>query len=154
MGGELWHWQAQNWVNLAFQVKFDPEGQGQFLPHPHPPKKPKKKPIGNLTKLFYIFCPNLVLLAWTCDELRCRQAQGWWTHTHTDTHTQTQATAIPGGINWPRVKIPQEQLSHPLLPSSSNSLPNKMLATSTRVLVNFGLLMFLKKKWNEYKNPN
>ena len=39
----------------------------------------------------------------------------------------------------------------PLLPSSSDSLPNKMLATSTRVLVNFGLLMFLKKKWNEYK---
>ena len=34
MGGELWHGQAQNGVNLAFQVKFDLEGQGQFPPPP------------------------------------------------------------------------------------------------------------------------
>ena len=30
--GELWHGQAQNGVNLAFQVKFDLEGQGQLPP--------------------------------------------------------------------------------------------------------------------------
>ena len=28
MGGELWCGQAQNWVNLDFQVKFDLEDQG------------------------------------------------------------------------------------------------------------------------------
>ena len=36
MDGELWRGQAQNGVNLAFQVKFDLEGQGQSPP-------PKKK---------------------------------------------------------------------------------------------------------------
>ena len=32
MGGDLWCGQAQNGVNLAFQVKFDLEGQGQSTP--------------------------------------------------------------------------------------------------------------------------
>ena len=50
---ELWRGQAQNGVNLAFQVKFDLEGQGQWPP----------KTIGTLTKLFCTFCPNLVVLA-------------------------------------------------------------------------------------------
>ena len=59
MGGELRHGQAQNGVNLAFQVKFDIEGQGQ-LP---------SKTIETLTNLRCIFCPNLVVLAWTYDEL-------------------------------------------------------------------------------------
>ena len=46
-----------------------------------------------------MFCfsePNLVILAWTGDELSCGQASDW--------HTHTQATTIPGGQNWPRVK--------------------------------------------------
>ena len=43
--GELWHGQAQNGVNVAFQVKFDLEGQGQSPP----------KTIGTLTKLFAPF---------------------------------------------------------------------------------------------------
>ena len=93
---ELWRGQAQNGVNLAFQVKFDLEGQGQSPP----------KTIGTLTKLFCTFCPNLVVLAWKRRDLWRGQARGWRTHTQTDTHTdrQTQATTIPEGQNWPRVK--------------------------------------------------
>ena len=92
---ELWRRQAQNGVNLAFQVKFDLEGQGQSPP----------KTIGTSTKLFCTFCPHLVVLAWTRRDLWRGQARGWRTHTQTDTHTdrQTQATTIPEGQNWPRV---------------------------------------------------
>ena len=53
IGGELWHGQAQNGVNFEFEVKFDLEGQGQSPP----------KTIGILTKVFYIYGPNLVILA-------------------------------------------------------------------------------------------
>ena len=52
---------------------------------PPPPKKKKKKKIGILTKVFYIFGPNLVILAETGHELSCGQAKGW--RTRTDTHT-------------------------------------------------------------------
>ena len=53
IGGELWHGQAQNGVNFDFEVKFDLEGEGQSPP----------KTIGILTKVFYIYGPNLVILA-------------------------------------------------------------------------------------------
>ena len=53
IGGELWHGQAQNGVNIDFEVKFDHEGQGQSPP----------KIIGILTKVFYIYGPKLVILA-------------------------------------------------------------------------------------------
>ena len=92
MGNELWCGQAQNGVNSEFEVKFDLEGQGQSPP----------KTIGTLTQLFCIFFSNLVVLAWTRDELWCGQARGL-TDTHTD--RQTQATTIPEGQNWPRVKM-------------------------------------------------
>ena len=52
IGGELWHGQAQNGVNFDFEVKFDLEGQGQSPP----------RTIGILTKVFYIYGPNLVIL--------------------------------------------------------------------------------------------
>ena len=52
-GGELGHGQAQNEVNFDFEVKFDLEGQGQSPP----------KTIEILTKVFYIYGPNLVILA-------------------------------------------------------------------------------------------
>ena len=74
-GDELSCRQAQNWVTFDFQVKFDLEGQGQSPP----------KTIGILTKVFYTYGPNLVILAWTDDELLRRQAGGW--RTRTDTHT-------------------------------------------------------------------
>ena len=48
-------------VNSEFEVEFDREGQGQSSP----------KTIGVLTKVFYNYGPNLVILAWTGDELLC-----------------------------------------------------------------------------------
>ena len=118
--GELWRGQAQNGVNLAFQVKFDLEGQGQSPP----------KTIGTLTKFFCTFCPNLMVLAWTRDDLWHGQAQGWRTHTQTDTHTdrQTQATTIPEGQNWPRVKIVVD--SWLLLPKSYNGFKTICMASN------------------------
>ena len=71
-------------VNKAGIIKFwflnqiHLKGQGQSLP----------KTIGILTKMFCIFCLNLVVLTCTGDEFSRRQAQGW----HTD--KQTQATTI------------------------------------------------------------
>ena len=66
MGDELWCRQAQNGVNFDFDLKFDLEGQCWLPP----------KTIGTLTKVFCIFGPSLVILAWTADELSCRQT--WW----------------------------------------------------------------------------
>ena len=92
---ELSREQAQNGVNFDFEVKFDLEGQGQSPP----------KTIGILTKVFYTYGPNLVILAWTGDELS--RGQTWWrTDWRTDGRTdgRTQATTIPEGQYWPRVK--------------------------------------------------
>ena len=44
---------TQNWVNFYFDVKFDLEGQDQLPP----------KTIGILTKVFYTYGPNSVILA-------------------------------------------------------------------------------------------
>ena len=88
-GDELSRRQAQNWVTFDFGVKFDLEGQGQSPP----------ETIGILTKVFYTYGPNLVILAWTDDELSCGQAEGW--RTRTDTHTQTDA----GNDNTRRPKL-------------------------------------------------
>ena len=74
-GDELSFGQAQNGVNFDFEVKFDLKGQGQSPP----------KIIGILTKVFYIYGPNLVILAETGHELSHGQAKGW--RTRTDTHT-------------------------------------------------------------------
>ena len=87
-GDELSREQAQNGVNFDFEVKFDLEGQGQSPP----------KTIGILTKVFYTYGPNLVILAWTGDELS--RGQTWWR-----TDGRTQATTIPEGQYWPRVKM-------------------------------------------------
>ena len=76
-GDELSRGQAQNEVNFDFEVKFDREGQGQSPP----------KTIGILTKVFYTFSPNLVILAWTDDELLGGQASAYRTHRRTDTQT-------------------------------------------------------------------
>ena len=96
-GDEVSRGKAQNGVNFYFDVKFDLEGQGQSPP----------KTIGILTKVFYIYGLNLVILAWRGDELSRGQASAYRTHRRTDGHTdrQTQATTIPEGQNWPRVKM-------------------------------------------------
>ena len=88
MGDALSREQAQNWVNFDFEVKFDLECQCRSPP----------KTIGIWTKVFYTYGPNLVILAWTGDELS--RGQTWWR-----TDRRTQATTIPEGQYWPRVKI-------------------------------------------------
>ena len=61
--------------------------------------------IGILTKVLCTYVSNLVILAWTADELSCGQASDWYSNrnTHTLTDTQTGAMTIPEGQNWPRV---------------------------------------------------
>ena len=117
----IWFWliartnsQAQNGVNLDFQAQFDLEDHCQS---PH-------KTIGILIKVFYISDPNLVILAWTVDELSHGQAHDWRTHRHTHTHTHTQATTIPEGQNWPRVKIGNRQTT-PNPERQQHNLPSK-----------------------------
>ena len=89
-GDELSHGETQNWVNFDFGVKFDLGGQGQSPP----------KTIGILTKVFYIYGPNLVILAETGDELLCGQARDWHSdgHTHTDSHRQRQYPKAKTGL--------------------------------------------------------
>ena len=83
------HGQAQNGVNFDFEVKFDLEGQGQSPP----------KTIGTLTKVFYTYGPNLVILAQRGDELSHGQACGY--RTHRRTHRQTDG----GNDNTRRPKL-------------------------------------------------
>ena len=59
MVDELWGGQGQNGVNFDFDLKFDLEGQG-WLP---------LKTIGTWSKVYCIFGPHLVILAWTSDDL-------------------------------------------------------------------------------------
>ena len=77
IGGDFSHGQAQNGVNFDFWVRFDLEVQGQS----------SHKIIGILTKVFSISGSNLVILAWTVDELLHGQADDWRTDTRTHTHT-------------------------------------------------------------------
>ena len=65
-GDELSPRQAQNGVNFHFEVIFDLEGHSQS------PQKTREI----LTKVFYTYGPNLVILAWTGDELS--RGQTWW----------------------------------------------------------------------------
>ena len=64
-------------ANFYFEVKFDHDGQGQSPP----------KTIGILTKVFYTYGANLVILAWTGVELSRGQASDYRTHGRTDTQT-------------------------------------------------------------------
>ena len=99
----IWFWliartnsQAQNGVNLDFQAQFYLEDHCQS---PH-------KTIGILIKVFYISDPNLVILAWTVDELSHGQAHDWRTHRHTHIHTHThtrrqrQYPKAKTGLGW------------------------------------------------------
>ena len=92
-GDELSCWQAQNEVAFDFEVKFGLEGQGQSPP----------KTIRILTNVFYTYGPNLVILAWTGDELSRGQTSAYRTHRRTDgrTHRQTDA----GNDNTRRPKL-------------------------------------------------
>ena len=120
MGDELWCGQSQNGVNFDFQVKFDHESQGR-LP---------LKTIGTLTKVFYTYGPNLVILAQTGDELSCGQSRDYCTHRCTD--RQTQATTIPEGQNWPRVKMQPAAWYSAFCKTSKNLKQSQVLALSNR----------------------
>ena len=87
-GDELLCGQGQNGVNFDCEVEFDLEGQGQSPP----------KAIGILTKVFYTYGPNLVILAWTGDELSGGQARDWRTDTHTDRHRQRRYPEAKTGL--------------------------------------------------------
>ena len=83
--------QAQIGVNFDFEVKFDLESQGQSI----------QKTIEILTKVFYTYGPNLVILAWTGDELSCGQT--WWrmdglTDGRTDRRRQRQYRKTKTGL--------------------------------------------------------
>ena len=96
----IWHWRSRSiasqnnrdlnqsslhlWYkfgnpSLDFQVKFDLEGQGRSV----------HKTIGTLTKVFCIFGPNLVILAWTGPESSRGQASDWHTDRQTDKTDKT-----------------------------------------------------------------
>ena len=77
----------RNGVNFDFEVKFDLEGHGQSPP----------KTIGILTKVFYTYGPNLVILAWTGDELSRGQTCGR-THGLTDGRRQRQYPKANTGL--------------------------------------------------------
>ena len=77
IGDELSCRQAQNGETFDFEVKYALEGQDQSPP----------KTIGILTKVFYTYGPNLVILAWTGDELSRGQASDYRTDGRTDGHT-------------------------------------------------------------------
>ena len=89
-GDELSRGQAQNGVNFDFEVKFDLEGQDQSPP----------KTIGIWTKVFYTYDQNLVILAWTGDELS--RGQTWWrTDWRTDAgNDNTRRPILASGKNW------------------------------------------------------
>ena len=81
MGDVLSRGQAQNGVNFDFEVKFDLESQGQ----------PPPKTIEILTKVFYTYASNLVILTYTGGELSRGQASDWRTDGHTYIDKQTDA---------------------------------------------------------------
>ena len=80
---ELSGGQVQIGVNFEFEGEFDLEGKGQSPP----------KTIGTLTKVFYIYGLNLVILAWTGFELSRGQASDW--------HTDGQTDAGNDNTRWP-----------------------------------------------------
>ena len=91
-GDELSRGQTQNNINFDFEVKFDIEVQSKSPP----------KTIGILTKVFYTYGPNLVILAWTGDELSRGQASAYRTdgrtHRQTDRRRQRQYPKAKTGL--------------------------------------------------------
>ena len=90
-GDELLHGQAQDGVYFDFEVKFDLEGQGQS----------PLKTIWILNKIFYTYGQHLEIPSLNGRRVIAR------TNLVTDglTDGQMQATTIPGGQNWPQVKM-------------------------------------------------
>ena len=142
---ELSREQAQNGVNFDFEVKFDLEGQGQSPP----------KTIGILTKVFYTYGPNLVILAWTGDELS--RGQTWWrTDWRTDGRTdgRTQATTIPEGQYWPRVKIQHTQVSANWILSHASNYPATISVLSEAIVQKWYHMAWFQWSYNSMCSYN
>ena len=76
IGGDLWYGQTHKLkMEFYFEVTFDLEGQGQSPP----------KTIGILTKAFYTYGPNLMILT---------SLNGWWVIVRTNSVTDG---ALDGG---------------------------------------------------------
>ena len=91
-------WTSSNGVNFDFEVKFDLEGQGQSPP----------KTIEILTKVFYIYGPNLVIL--TDGRWVIAGTSSWLTHGRTDTQTDagndnTQRLKLTSGKNMNKANL-------------------------------------------------
>ena len=133
-GDELSRGQAQNGVNVDFEVCFDLQGQGQ--------SPPKTKRI--LTKFFFAYGPNLVILAWTGDEFL--RGQTWW-RTDGLTDGQTRATTIPEGQYWPRViKTYKPCQSFQWDVQCSHTIPCKVWMFISRINV-FGTFWLFKTRY-------
>ena len=80
-------WHRKFWLfklNLTLKVKVN-----------RPPKT-----IAILTKVFYTFGPNLVILVWKGRELSCGQASDWYTDTRTHRRRQRQYPKAKTGLGW------------------------------------------------------
>ena len=127
MGDELSRRQAQNGVNFDFEVKFDLEGQGQSPP----------KTIGILTKVFYTYGPNLVILAWTGDELS--RGQTWW---RTD------------GLTDGRTDAGNDNTRRPILASGKNQskIQTKSIVLQLKKIATVRALTVILNAWNREKS--
>ena len=132
-GDELSRRQAQNGVNFDFEVKFDLEGQGQSPP----------KTIGILTKVFYIYGPNLVILAETGHELSRGQARDW----HTDGHTHTQTDAGNDNTRRPMLASGKKPTITKRVITNDTSSQNKILLENMNIV-------FLKFNLSSWKCTN
>ena len=112
-GDELSRGQAPKGVNFDFEVKFDLQCQCQSPP----------KTIVILTKVFYAYGPNLVILAWTGDELSRGQASYYRTH-HGRTGGRTDTQTDTGNDNTRRPKL-----------ASGKNVPRAVEKTSLRQTV-------------------
>ena len=85
-GDELSCREAQNGTTFDFEVKFEGQGQSPL------------KTIEILTKVFYTYGPNLMILAWAGDELSRGQASDYRTDGHTDRLKQRQYPKAKTGL--------------------------------------------------------
>ena len=76
-------------INTGAELSGLPQNSTFKLNLPWSSRSITPKITGILTKVFWTSDTNLVILAWTADELSCGQARDWYTHAHTHTHGRT-----------------------------------------------------------------
>ena len=133
---------AQNGVSFDFRLKFDLEGQGRLLP----------QTTGTPNKVFHTCGSNLVILAWTSDELSRGQARDYRTPWRTDRQTQAgNNTTFKTGVNSIYVygvKVPYK-FGIVVKPADSQSHTTSSLISST-VLIHLAVEIWLAiPKWHQ-----